>query len=74
MNLLRKAIEAEADDEGWASLGAVGSHISKQTSFDSRNYGYAKLSDLIKAIDLFEVKKQGKGVYVRDKKSAIKPD
>jgi uncharacterized LabA/DUF88 family protein len=73
MNLLRKAIEAEADDEGWAGLGAVGSHISKQTSFDSRNYGYAKLSDLIKAIDLFEVRQKEKSLYVRDKKSAIKP-
>jgi uncharacterized LabA/DUF88 family protein len=72
MNLLRKAIEAEADDEGWAGLGAVGSHISKQTSFDARNYGYAKLSDLIKAIDLFEVKQTGKTLYVRDRKFGIK--
>ncbi len=73
MNLLRNAIDAAVDDEGWAGLGAVGSHISKQTSFDSRNYGYAKLSDLIKAIDLFEVKQTGKSLYVRDKKSTNKP-
>jgi uncharacterized LabA/DUF88 family protein len=73
VNLLRNAVEAEADDEGWAGLGAVGSHISKQASFDSRNYGYAKLSDLILAIGLFEIIKRDKGLYVRDKRPAKKP-
>jgi uncharacterized LabA/DUF88 family protein len=73
MNWLRKAIEAEADDDGWANLGAVGSHISKQASFDSRNYGYAKLSELIKAIDLFEVSQKEKVLYVRDRKFTSKP-
>lgn len=72
VNLLRKAIEAAGDDEGWAGLGAVGSHISKQASFDSRNYGYSKLSDLITAIGLFEVRKQEKSIYIRDKKAAKK--
>ena len=73
VNLLRNAVEAEADDEGWAGLGAVGSHISKQASFDSRNFGYAKLSDLIQAIGLFEINKRDKGLYVRDKRPAKKP-
>lgn len=73
VNLLRNAVDAEADDEGWAGLGAVGSHISKQASFDARNYGYAKLSDLIVAIGLFEVSKREKGLYVRDKRPAKKP-
>jgi uncharacterized LabA/DUF88 family protein len=70
VNLLRKAVEAGADDEGWAGLGAVGQHISKQASFDSRNYGYAKLKDLYQAIGLFDVQTKDKGVYVRDKRSA----
>ncbi|MDA8129414.1 MAG: NYN domain-containing protein [Betaproteobacteria bacterium] len=69
VNLLRKAVEAAADDEGWASLGAVGQHISKQASFDSRNYGYAKLRDLYQAIGLFDIQSKDKGVYVRDKRS-----
>ncbi|MDP2785937.1 MAG: NYN domain-containing protein [Sulfurimicrobium sp.] len=68
MNLLRNGIEAAADDDGWANLSAVGSHISKQASFDSRNLGYSKLSGLIQAIDLFEIKRNEKGSYVRDKK------
>lgn len=73
VSLLRKAVEAAADDEGWASLGAVGQHISKQASFDSRNYGYAKLKDLYQVIGLFEVKSKDKGVFVRDKRSAQRP-
>jgi len=73
VNLLRNAVEAQADDEGWASLSAVGAHISKQASFDARNYGYAKLSDLIMAIGLFEISKRDKGLYLRDKRQAKKP-
>lgn len=73
VNLLRKAVEAAADDEGWAGLGAVGQHISKQASFDSRNYGYAKLKDLYQAIGLFDIQSKDKGVYVRDKRSLQRP-
>ena len=70
VSLLRKAVEAAADDEGWAGLGAVGQHISKQASFDSRNYGYAKLSGLFQAIGLFEVRTHGKGLQIRDPRAA----
>ena len=68
VNLLRKSVESAADDEGWAGLGAVGQHISKQASFDARNYGYAKLRDLFQAIGLFEIRNNDKAIYVRDKK------
>jgi uncharacterized LabA/DUF88 family protein len=70
VNLLRKSVESAADDDGWAGLGTVGQHIAKQASFDSRNYGYAKLKDLFQAIGLFEIRKSDKTIYVRDKKSA----
>jgi len=70
VSLLRKAIEAAADDEGWANLSGVGSHISKQASFDSRNYGYAKLKDLYQGIGLFDMQTKNKVVYVRDKQLA----
>jgi uncharacterized protein (TIGR00288 family) len=69
INLLRQAIEANEDDNGWAALGPVGSHISNKTSFDTRNYGYKNLSGLFKAIDLFELKKgPGNSFLVRDKR------
>jgi uncharacterized protein (TIGR00288 family) len=64
---LRAAIEANEDDDGWATLGPVGFHISNQSSFDSRNYGFKNLSSLIKAIDLFELKRgPGNSYQVRD--------
>ncbi len=73
VGLLRKAVEAAADDEGWARLSAVGNHISKQASFDSRNYGYAKLKDLYQVIGLFDIQAKDKIVSVRDKRSAQRP-
>ena len=67
INLLRQAIEATEDDDHWAALGPVGSHISNKTSFDSRNYGFKNLSSLFKAIDLFELKRgSGNSYLVRD--------
>jgi uncharacterized protein (TIGR00288 family) len=69
INLLRQAIEATEEDNGWAALGPVGSHISNKTSFDTRNYGYKKLSSLFKAIDLFELKRgPGNSYLVKDKR------
>ncbi|HSL61970.1 MAG TPA: NYN domain-containing protein [Desulfotignum sp.] len=69
INLLRQAIEATEEDDGWAALGPVGSHISNKTSFDTRNYGYKNLSSLIKAIDLFELKRgPGNSYLVKDKR------
>lgn len=69
INLLRQAIDATEEENGWAGLGPVGSHISNKTSFDTRNYGHKNLSSLIKAIDLFELKRgPGKSYLVRDKR------
>lgn len=71
IDLLRQAIEAVEEDDGWARLGPIGSHISNHASFDQRNYGFKKLSDLFMAIDLFEMKKTNGSVYwIRDKKKA----
>lgn len=43
------ALEQSSDDEGWASLAAFGSYLNKlQPDFDSRLYGYKKLSQLVK--------------------------
>jgi hypothetical protein len=49
------ALEESIDDAGWAHLGTFGSYLTKlQPDFDSRLYGYRKLSDLVKArTDLF---------------------
>jgi uncharacterized LabA/DUF88 family protein len=72
VKLLREGIDAASDDDGWANLGGVGSYVAKQApDFDSRNWGYAKLVDLVTAIELFEVKRlAGQGVQVREKPKA----
>ena len=74
INLLRNAINAASDDDGWAALGGVGSIVTKQRpNFDSRTYGYAKLSELMAAIPLFDTERRSPGdgrpgvIYVRNK-------
>jgi uncharacterized LabA/DUF88 family protein len=69
VNALRNALDsATGDDSDWAFLGVMGSHLTKlMPEFDSRNYGYAKLSDLVKAIDLFEVHRKDQHVQIRPK-------
>lgn len=55
---LRNAVDAVSDEEGWAALGGVGSHVTKNWSaFDPRNFGYSKLSDLVIASELFELRR-----------------
>ena len=74
VNLLRNAVEAASDDDGWATLSGVGSIITKQRpNFDARTYGYNKLSELITATTLFEIDRRSPGenrprvIYVRNK-------
>ncbi len=52
---LLSALEESSDESGWAHLGTFGSYLTKlQPDFDSRVYGFKKLSDLVKAkTDLF---------------------
>jgi uncharacterized LabA/DUF88 family protein len=73
VNMLRNAVEASSDDDGWALLGSVGNIITKQRpDFDSRSYGYAKLSDLMAATTLFDLERRVPGdgkaavIYARD--------
>lgn len=74
VQLLRGAVASSSDDDGWANLGAVGTTAAKQSpDFDSRNWGYAKLIDLVTTIGLFEVRRPAKGssggaVEIREQK------
>jgi len=53
----RDALERASDESGWVSLAEFGNHVNKlRPDFDARNYGYKKLSDLVKAhTELFVV-------------------
>ena len=74
------AVEAASDDDGWAPLASVGHIITNQRpDFDSRTYGYAKLSDLIDATTLFEVERRSTGdgkpgvIFAREKRRRRSP-
>jgi uncharacterized LabA/DUF88 family protein len=67
MTLLRNAVASGAGDEGWSALSAVRNQISNQASFDPRNYGFKKFSDLMEATGLFEIDRRAQQVQVRDK-------
>jgi uncharacterized LabA/DUF88 family protein len=80
VNLLRNAVEAASDDDGWAALATVGNIITNQRpDFDSRTYGYAKLSDLIAATTLFELERRSPGdgkpgiIFAREKRRRRSP-
>ena len=75
VELIQATIEDLADDDGWAFLGEVGSLLQKkQPNFDSRNYGFQKLTPMIQQIGLFEIEQRDtqkgrfKLIYVRNKK------
>jgi uncharacterized LabA/DUF88 family protein len=74
VSLLRNAVEAAKGEDGWARVGAVGQQIGNQASFDPRNYGYATLTKLLKATELFQLDKEGTSeVAVRDGRQARSP-
>lgn len=74
IKLISSTISDVADEDGWAFLGDVGNLLQKkQPNFDSRNYGFAKLTPLIKSIGLFEIEQREnqkgrfKLIYVRNR-------
>lgn len=71
-NLITSTISDLEDEDGWAFLGEVGALLQKkQPNFDPRNYGFQKLTPLIKSIGKLEIepRKNHKGnqklIYVR---------
>lgn len=73
IELIESTIEDIGDDDGWAFLGDVGNLIvKKKPEFDPRNYGFAKLTPMLKSLtDILEIderesdKKNIKHVFVR---------
>jgi len=68
VKLLRNAVDQTAEEDGWAHLGRVGQYISNNTSFSPINYGYKKLSDIIRVSDLFKIEMRNNNsvMYIKD--------
>ncbi len=76
VRLIASTISDVADEDGWAFLGDVGSLLQKkQPNFDSRNYGFQKLTPMINSINKFEIESRTnqnskfKLIYVRNKEN-----
>jgi len=66
--LIRNVATVTADSEGWISLGPLGSQlVQRYPDFDSRSYGYKRLSDLVRATERFEENGSGGTLKVREK-------
>jgi hypothetical protein len=57
LQVLGSAYKAsKRDEEGYTPLSELGQRAKAVSSFAARNYGYTRLSELIKAVPNFEVK------------------
>ena len=76
INLISTTIKDLSDEYGWAFLGDVGSLLQKKRpNFDSRNFGFEKLTPLIRSIDRYEIEQRenanskNKLIFVKIKKT-----
>lgn len=67
IDLLIDAVSAsKRDEQGFASLSEVGQRAGNRSSFDARNYGFTRLSELVEAIPNFKTeKREGGAVYIK---------
>ena len=70
VELIAESVEDLCEEDGLANMGKLGNLLlKKQPDFDPRNYGFSKLSKLIRALDRFQIVPQGEEnveYYVRD--------
>ena len=60
--LVLSTIEDFADEQGWLPMAALGNSIlKKRPEFDARNYGFKRLSDLVKALPYVDVEERQTG-------------
>ena len=70
---IKDIVNSIGNDEGWAYLADVGNNLSKRMpDFDSRNYGYRKLIDLVSTLSGFEISRVPVGEGGRVNKILIK--
>ncbi|HWP98670.1 MAG TPA: NYN domain-containing protein [Syntrophomonadaceae bacterium] len=53
---IKVIVTETSDEDGWAFLGSVGKKLNKRyPDFDTRNYGYSKLTPFISSLKQFEI-------------------
>ncbi len=74
IELISASISDLEDDNGWAFLGEVGTLLlKKRADFDPRNFGFSKLTPLVKSLDSFDLderetnKRKGRIIYIRNR-------
>ena len=67
VSLLSDALKASKRDErGFASLSEVGQRASSRSSFDARNFGFTRLTDLVSSLPQFGTeRREGGSVYIK---------
>jgi uncharacterized protein (TIGR00288 family) len=70
LSILRNATLRTMEEDGWSNLSKIGVYISNNSSFSPVNYGYQKLGDIIREIDLFDIEMRlnKKQMYIKDKR------
>ena len=70
VELIAESVEDLCEEDGLAHMGKLGNLLlKKRPDFDPRNYGFSKLSKLIRALDRFQIVAAGADnteFYVRD--------
>jgi len=74
INILKQGVEKTSDEQGWADVKDMSLYIRKNSSFSQVNYGFKKMGDLIKALDLFDMEYVGERktqlmIRIRDKRN-----
>ena len=68
VELIAESLDTLEEEDGYVQMGKLGNLlVKKQPDFDPRNYGFSKLSKMIKALDRFEiqVRQEDTDIYVR---------
>lgn len=67
LQLLQNAVDQTSELDGWSHLSKVGKYISNTSSFSPINYGYKKLSEILRASAIFdiEMRSDNTAMYVK---------
>jgi uncharacterized LabA/DUF88 family protein len=71
--ILNKAVAQTETEDGWVDLGVVGQRLANIASdFDSRTYGYRKLSDLVRKTEAFDMEQPtGRAMRIRTRTTPL---